>query len=138
MSENFLSQFSKFPIILFVGFSLAGQPEIVQSPSFASNRLSDGFPHFSQHFGKTSCHWLSAESGNLGGLDTAGVKLLVLNSSHLLSICLKFLALNGEFFSSGELDLFLLHSWQSSGFAISSNLENPGDQGWFWVSSGAG
>jgi hypothetical protein len=32
--------------------------------------------------------------------------------------------------ASGELDFFLLQSWQSSVFVISSILGNSGDQGW--------
>ena len=80
---------------------------MVQSSTFASNKVLDCCPNFLQQFSKTLCGWLSAESCNLGGFLTAGVKSMVLNSSHLDNIFLKFLALKGEFLSFWQIGLVL-------------------------------
>ena len=88
--------------------------QILQFPKFSQWRFLIGraawdspIINFFQQFFKTSCDLLPAESGNLGGLVTAGVKLLVLNSSHFDKIFLKCLALKGEFLSFWQIGLVL-------------------------------
>ena len=77
---------------------MARLPDSFHFPTFTSNKVSDGCPNFSQQqFSKTFCDWLSVGLGNLGFFATAGVKVMVLISSHLDNNCLKFLTLYGEF-----------------------------------------